>query len=180
MIITQNEWGILMEIYSKYIKKIRIWNLITLVLASIGTIFSIIGLPAAISPDKTLYKDLGSEGMSIYNQLNSMPVKVFTVLNVLFSITFVILFFISHRKIKKNQIPLKYPYYLNLGWTVVSIIFSLLTTPSFTNTSETQSMGLIIGITTIIFILVFKLPIIMVLVYLFKVNTGENDIEKVN
>lgn len=45
--------------------------------------FSIIGLPAALSPDKTLYKDLGLEGMSIYNQLNSMPVKVFTVLNVL-------------------------------------------------------------------------------------------------
>ncbi|EOY2815574.1 hypothetical protein SHT65_08990 [Enterococcus faecalis] len=169
-----------MEIYSKYIKKIRIWNLITLVLASIGTIFSIIGLPAALSPDKTLYKDLGLEGMSIYNQLNSMPVKVFTVLNVLFTIAFVILFFISHRKIKKDQIPLKYPYYLNLGWTVVSIIFSLLTTPSFTNTSETQSMGLIIGITNTIFTLVFKLPIIMVLVYLFKVNTGENDIEKVN
>ncbi|EGO7961845.1 hypothetical protein FEW57_003022 [Enterococcus faecalis] len=59
-------------------------------------------------------------------------------------------------------------------------MFSLLTTPSFTNTSETQSMGLIIGITTTIFTLVFKLPIIMVLVYLFKVNTGENDIEKVN
>lgn len=88
--------------------------------------------------------------------------------------------FISHRKVKKNQIPLKYPYYLNLGWTVVSIIFSLLTTPSFTNTSEMQSMGLIIGITIIIFMLVFKLPVIMVLVYLFKVNTGENDIEKVN
>ena len=62
----------------------------------------------------------------------------------------------------------------------MSIIFSLLTTPSFTNASETQSIGLIIGITTIIFTLVFKLPVIMVLVYLFKLNTGENDIEKVN
>lgn len=169
-----------MDNYKKQVKKIKVWNLIALVLTSVGTIFSIIGLPAALNPDKTLYTDLESEGMSIYNQLSSMPVKVFTVLNVLFSITFVIFFFISHRKVKKNQIPLKYPYYLNLGWTVVSIIFSLLTTPSFTNTSEMQSMGLIIGITTIIFMLVFKLPVIMVLVYLFKVNTGENDIEKVN
>lgn len=39
-------------------------------------------------------------------------------------------------------------------------------------------MELVIGI--IIITLVFKLPVIMVLVYLFKVNTGENDIEKVN
>lgn len=180
MILNQNEWGISMEVYSKYIKKIKIWNLITLVLASIGTIVSTIGLPAALNPDKTLYTNIGSEGMGIYNQLNSMPVKVFTVLNVLFSIAFVILFFISHRKIKKDQIPPKYPYYLNLGWTVISIIFSLLTTPNFANTSEIQSMGLVIGITIIIFTLILKLPVIMVLVYLFKVNTGENDIEKVN
>lgn len=169
-----------MNDYKKEVKKIKIWNLIALVLISIGTIFSIIGLPSALNPNEKIYTSIGSDGMDIYNQLNSMPVKVFTVLNVLFSIAFVILFFISHRKIKKDQIPVKYPYYLNLGWTVVSIIFSLLTTPNFTNASETQSIGLIIGITTIIFTLVFKLPVIMVLVYLFKVNTGENDIEKVN
>ncbi|NBA57068.1 hypothetical protein [Enterococcus hirae] len=163
-----------------YIKKMKVWNLIALVLTSIGTILSIIELPAALNPDKTNYTDLESEGITIYNQLNSMSAKTFTILNVLFLIVFVVLFFISHRKIKNMQIPPKYPYYLNLGWTVVAIIFSLLAMPSFTNSSEMQSMGLVIGITTIIFTLAFKLPVIMVLVYLFKVNTGENDIEKVN
>lgn len=148
-------------------------------MTSIGTFFSIIGLPVALNPNRDLYTDLGSEGMDIYNQLNSLPVKVFTILNVLFSVAFVILFFIAHRKIKKEQLPPNYPYYLNMGWTVVSIMHTLLTTPSFTNSSEMQSMGLIIGITTIIFTLVFKLPLIMVLVYQFKINTGENDIEKV-
>ncbi|EFE17721.1 hypothetical protein HMPREF9377_00133 [Enterococcus faecalis R712] len=49
-------------------------------------------------------------------------------------------------------------------------MFSLLTAANFINDLEIQSMGLVIGITTIIFRLLLKLPIII----------GENVIEKVN
>ncbi|EEU67917.1 MAG: hypothetical protein Q608_EFC00031G0177 [Enterococcus faecalis DORA_14] len=57
-----------------------------------------------------------------------------------------------------------------MGGTVSPIMFSLLTAANFINDLEIQSMGLVIGITTIIFRLLLKLPIII----------GENVIEKVN
>ncbi|MDQ8346386.1 hypothetical protein Q3C71_12865 [Enterococcus faecium] len=75
-----------MENYNVKIKKIKRWNFIALILCAVEIVLSIFDLPGSLNPDKAAYQKLGDEGIKIFNQLNSAPVKIFTLLNLLMAI----------------------------------------------------------------------------------------------
>lgn len=79
--------------------KVKKWNFIALILCGIEIVLSIIDLPGSLNPDKTFYQKLGNDGRKIFNQLNSMPIKIFAVLNLLIVIAFFILFFNANKSL---------------------------------------------------------------------------------
>lgn len=117
-----------MENYNVKIKKIKRWNFIALILCAVEIVLSIFDLPGSLNPDKAAYQKLGDEGIKIFNQLNSAPVKIFTLLNLLMAIAFFIMFFYANKNLKNKKIIKKYPYFLNLVWTVIVVLFTVLTT----------------------------------------------------
>ncbi|MFS1195306.1 hypothetical protein ACFDDU_12810 [Enterococcus lactis] len=117
-----------MENYNVKIKKIKRWNFIALILCAVEIVLSIFDLPVSLNPDKAAYQKLGDEGIKIFNQLNSAPIKIFTLLNLLMAIAFFIMFFYANKNLKNKKIIKKYPYFLNLVWTVIVVLFTVLTT----------------------------------------------------
>ncbi|MDT6324897.1 hypothetical protein NNL51_12270 [Enterococcus faecium] len=101
-----------MENYNVKIKKIKRWNFIALILCAVEIVLSIFDLPGSLNPDKAAYQKLGDEGIKIFNQLNSAPVKIFTLLNLLMAIAFFIMFFYANKNLKNKKIIKKYPYFL--------------------------------------------------------------------
>lgn len=169
-----------MENYNIKIKKIKRWNFIALILCAIEIVLSIIDLPGSLNPDKTAYQKLGDEGIKIFNQLNSAPIKIFTVLNVLMAIAFFILFFNANKNLKNKIIIKKYPYFLNLVWTVIVILFTVLTTNNLDSNTDVSSIKIGMLLFIVFFIFLLKIPVIMVLIDIFKLDIGEDNDKKNN
>lgn len=155
--------------------KVKKWNFIALILCGIEIVLSIIDLPGSLNPDKTFYQKLGNDGMEIFNQLNSMPIKIFAVLNLLIIIAFFILFFNANKSLKSKKNIKKYPYFLNLVWTVIVVLFTILTTSDLGSITDDSSTKLGMLLFTVFFILLLKIPIIMVLINIFKLDIGEDN-----
>ncbi|MBX8942021.1 hypothetical protein [Enterococcus faecalis] len=155
--------------------KVKKWNFIALILCGIEIVLSIIDLPESLNPDKTFYQKLGNDGMEIFNQLNSMSIKTFAVLNLLIVIVFFILFFNANKSLKSKKNIKKYPYFLNLVWTVIVVLFTILTTSDLGSITDDSSIKLSMLLFTVFFILLLKIPIIMVLINIFKLDIGEDN-----
>lgn len=155
--------------------KVKKWNFIALILCGIEIVLSIIDLPGSLNPDKTFYQKLGNDGMEIFNQLNSMPIKIFAVLNLLIVIAFFVLFFNANKSLKSKKNIKKYPYFLNLVWTVIVVLFTILTTSDLGSITDDSSTKLGMLLFTVFFILLLKIPIIMVLINIFKLDIGEDN-----
>lgn len=155
--------------------KVKKWNFIALILCGIEIVLSIIDLPGSLNPDKTFYQKLGNDGMEIFNQLNSIPIKIFAVLNLLIVIVFFILFFNANKSLKSKKNIKKYPYLLNLVWTVIVVLFTILTTSDLGSITDDSSTKLGMLLFTVFFILLLKIPIIMVLINIFKLDIGEDN-----
>ncbi|EGO8851274.1 hypothetical protein LIT97_13685 (plasmid) [Enterococcus faecalis] len=155
--------------------KVKKWNFIALILCGIEIVLSIIDLPGSLNPDKTFYQKLGNDGMEIFNQLNSMPIKIFAVLNLLIVIAFFVVFFNANKSLKSKKNIKKYPYFLNLVWTVIVVLFTILTTSDLGSITDDSSTKLGMLLFTVFFILLLKIPIIMVLINIFKLDIGEDN-----
>ena len=155
--------------------KVKKWNFIALILCGIEIVLSIIDLPGSLNPDKTFYQKLGNDGMEIFNQLNSMPIKIFAVLNLLIGIAFFVLFFNANKSLKSKKNIKKYPYFLNLVWTVIVVLFTILTTSDLGSITDDSSTKLGMLLFTVFFIVLLKIPIIMVLINIFKLDIGEDN-----
>ncbi|EGO6528773.1 hypothetical protein [Enterococcus faecalis] len=160
---------------NNYNIKVKKWNFIALILCGIEIVLSIIDLPGSLNPDKTFYQKLGNDGMEIFNQLNSMPIKIFAVLNLLIVIAFFVLFFNANKSLKSKKNIKKYPYFLNLVWTVIVVLFTILTTSDLGSITDDSSTKLGMLLFTVFFILLLKIPIIMVLINIFKLDIGEDN-----
>lgn len=160
---------------NNYNIKVKKWNFIALILCGIEIVLSIIDLPGSLNPDKNFYQKLGNDGMEIFNQLNSMPIKIFAVLNLLIVIAFFVLFFNANKSLKSKKNIKKYPYFLNLVWTVIVVLFTILTTSDLGSITDDSSTKLGMLLFTVFFILLLKIPIIMVLINIFKLDIGEDN-----
>ncbi|WP_250864658.1 hypothetical protein [Enterococcus faecalis] len=160
---------------NNYNIKVKKWNFIALILCGIEIVLSIIDLPGSLNPDKTFYQKLGNDGMEIFNQLNSMPIKIFAVLNLLIVIAFFVLFFNANKSLKSKKNIKKYPYFLNLVWTVIVVLFTIFTTSDLGSITDDSSTKLGMLLFTVFFILLLKIPIIMVLINIFKLDIGEDN-----
>ncbi|NTL34024.1 hypothetical protein HQ680_12795, partial [Enterococcus faecium] len=148
---------------------------IALILCAVEIVLSIFDLPGSLNPDKAAYQKLGYEGIKIFNQLNSAPVKIFTLLNLLMAIAFFIMFFYANKNLKNKKIIKKYPYFLNLVWTVIVVLFNLLTTNNLDSNTGVSSFNLGMLLFTIFFIFLLKIQVVMVLIGIFKLDVGEEN-----
>ena len=164
-----------MENYNVKIKKIKRWNFIALILCAVEIVLSIFDLPVSLNPDKAAYQKLGDEGIKIFNQLNSAPIKIFTLLNLLMAIAFFIMFFYANKNLKNKKIIKKYPYFLNLVWTVIVVLFTVLTTNNLDSNTGVSSFNLGMLLFTIFFIFLLKIPVVMGLIGIFKLDLGEEN-----
>ncbi|MCD5003657.1 hypothetical protein IV487_14425 [Enterococcus saccharolyticus] len=157
------------------LKKAKIWNIVLLVIGTIGIIFSLVNLPTALNPDPAIYTEelLGSQATQLYDQVNSLQSKVYALLDFGISLIIVVLLFLAHRKLKEGKLAGKAPYYLYLTWMVLGMIYSFLFLPTV-EISGFESMTKLIGGIGIIFQLLLAMPAIMVLIHLFKADSGDS------
>lgn len=155
-----------------YLKKVKNWNMVLLVLKALGLLTSIIGLAGVLNPDKALYTEdvYGSSATQLYEQANSIGTKAYAVIGVIISITILIMLISAHKKLKEGVATSKTPYYLHLIWIVTGIIYSLLFTPKIEiqGFAEFASM---ISIVSIGLQVLVSLPAILSIIYLFKAET---------
>ena len=166
-----------MENVTRQLKKAKTWNMVLLVLTGISAVTSLIGLPGTLNPKKETYDVLGSTGKKFYEHINSIGVKAYSVIALLVIIALVVLFFLANKKLKEQQLAPKYPYYIYIGYTVVSILYSLLLTPKLELPDVgSEAVAAVTTVTTIVMLIIqvlFMIPAIIVLVHLFKADTQE-------
>lgn len=155
-----------------YLKKVKNWNMVLLVLKALGLLTSIIGLAGVLNPDKSLYTEAvyGSSATQLYEQANSIGTKAYAVIGVSISITILIMLISAHKKLKEGVSTTKTPYYLHIFWIVTGIIYSLLFTPEieiqgFTDITKMVSV-VSMGLQALV-----SIPAILAIIYLFKAET---------
>ena len=155
-----------------YLKKVKNWNMVLLVLKALGLLTSIIGLAGVLNPDKSLYTEAvyGSSATQLYEQANSIGTKAYAVIGVIISITILIMLISAHKKLKEGVATAKTPYYLHIFWIVTGIIYSLLFTPEieiqgFTDITKMVSV-VSMGLQALV-----SIPAILAIIYLFKAET---------
>ena len=166
-----------MESVNKQLKKAKTWNMVLLVLTSISAVISLIDIPGTLNPKKETYEVLGSAGEKFYEHANSIGTKAYALLALIVILALVFLFFTANKKLKEQKLAPKYPYYIYIGYTVVSIIYSLLLTPQLElPQAGADVVAAVTTVTTIVMFiiqLIFMLPAIIVLVHLFKADTQD-------
>lgn len=169
----------------KRMKKLGTWNLVALILTSIGAVFSLVSLPGVLFPNKATFVEMGGE--ELYNQVNSWTYKVPSVIGVVVSIVFAALFFIAYKQIKDGKLPNKLIYFLNIGYFVLSLIlqqfvFHTVSTASLTSINDSEMAGVVSSVVAIasvvgiVFAALLHLPQVMCLIQIFKLedSTQEN------
>ncbi|EGO8908399.1 hypothetical protein D5674_14940, partial [Enterococcus faecalis] len=81
----------------------------------------------------------------------------------------------ANKSLKSKKNIKKYPYFLNLVWTVIVVLFTILTTSDLGSITDDSSTKLGMLLFTVFFILLLKIPIIMVLINIFKLDIGEDN-----
>ena len=81
------------------------------------------------------------------------------------AIAFFIMFFYANKNLKNKKIIKKYPYFLNL----------VLTTNNLDSNTGVSSFNLGMLLFTIFFIFLLKIPVVMVLIGIFKLDVGEEN-----
>ena len=155
-----------------YLKKVKNWNMVLLVLKALGLLTSIVGLRGILNPEKALYTEgvYGSSATQLYEQANSIGTKAYAVIGVIISITILIMLISAHKKLKEGVPTAKTPYYLHLFWIVTGIIYSLLFTPKIEIQGFTEFASMISIVSMGLQALV-SLPAILAIIYLFKAET---------
>ncbi|MBP1041831.1 hypothetical protein I6N95_12500 [Vagococcus sp. BWB3-3] len=159
-----------MEQQAKIFKKAKTWNMVQLVLSAIGTVFSLLTIPTLINPSKSvamLEKSLeltndpnliASMEQSI--QLTLSPVyRIYSLATIVLSTVLLVCYILANQKLKQQINVSKIPYYVYLGTVVLSLIISF------------AQGNFAIG--AIAITLIGAIPVILVLVNLFKLDSDE-------
>lgn len=161
-----------METLGKYLKKAKTWTVVLIVLQAFSVVTGAIGLPNALNPDTSIYKNMpGNMEQTMTEYLNSPMTKAYTVVGLLIAIALLVMFFLNNRKLNRQIRPSKLAYYLYIIWRVIEIIYSMVVTPKME--IEGVNLNNVVTITSFIVSLLFCLPAIMAIVNLFKAEPEE-------
>ncbi|OFI45768.1 hypothetical protein BG262_07150 [Floricoccus penangensis] len=149
-----------------YFKKAKFWNMVCLILKILSEIATVIVLIPMFTLKKEMFESLGSEGIEQYNQLTSISSKVSTILSLIVGIVLIVFYIIANKKLKNMEEVSKFPYYISMGFFVISTIYGQFT-------AQTSDFGLMSIVGLIIGIFCAFLPPIMVLRNLFKLDSED-------
>lgn len=155
----------------KHLKKAKTWNMVLIVLTLITVISGIAGLPKTLNPTFTENEVLGDFNRVMFDYLNSPLTKTISILSLVISIILLVLYFRANKSLSDEILPSKLPYYLYIGWSLVALAISLVTTPKM----EVEGVD-VTFVTTIVGIItnfIFFIPAILVIVHLFKAEPEE-------
>ncbi|MDR1521784.1 MAG: hypothetical protein LBS28_02875 [Streptococcaceae bacterium] len=158
------------EMQEKNLKRLKLANMIALVITAISIVSGLITIPRVLHPSIYKSKIFGKEGMVLYEFWNHPFVKIFTILTVIITIVFLVLFFLSNKQIKEKQLPKKSIYYFYLLLSLIQLIYNLVF--ALKNTLKGSSSNLVIM--SIIYTLILNLPAILAIVYIFKLEEANN------
>ncbi|MBS7576874.1 MULTISPECIES: hypothetical protein [unclassified Enterococcus] len=154
-----------------FIRKAKTWNIVTLVIASIGLVANLFSISSVLNPDIETFRKIGAS-TEYLNYLQSTSLKAFSIVGIIISIVLVVLYVMNQMKLSKNQLAPKFPYYIYIGWSVLSYIIGLLA-PKMQ--IEGMDFGMITTLLGIAFRAILFIPAILVIYYLFKAEPEDAD-----
>lgn len=160
-----------MENIEKHLRKAKTWNMVLLVLGLLSLATSLIGLPTVFNPPKETYDAMGSYGAEMYKYLTSPLTIGLTIINLVFGVVLLVCYFKANKQLKEGKAPTKIPYFAKIGWTVLYLIISFLTTPSGEYMGVDMSAAT--QISSIVGSVIISIPCILVIVHLFKAEPEE-------
>lgn len=155
-----------MEKVNKHLKKAKTWNMVLLILGIISVISGIVGLKGVLSPDTKTFEQLGAYGQELLAYQTSPLTKAISIIGLLVSIVLVVWYFKANKMLNDEQVPPKYPYYIYLGYTVLSLCLTMIMQPRATGMAA--SFALVTTIATFVIQAIVALPAVLVIVHLFK------------
>ena len=155
----------------KHLKKAKTWNMVLIILGLLSVVSSVVGLPKSLNPKLSDYEMLGSMGQQMFDYANNPLIKGISVLSLVISIVLLIFYFMANKKLADEIIPVKFPYYIEIGWSLLSTAIGFMLQPKMQMDGfDFSFITLIIGI---IFQIIFLIPAILVIVHLFKAEPEE-------
>ncbi|MGL9997464.1 hypothetical protein IGJ41_002747 [Enterococcus sp. DIV1537a] len=145
-----------MNEYSKRKTKLELWNSLALVLTVITTMFSIISFVKDI-------RDVNTESMVQVTTGSPLFDNAITIIDIVFSLGFIILFYLAHKTIKLGKIPNVVPYYVNLCWSVIYLVFFAFSIFNVNNADIHHIVSVLVVILVSIFFLLSKIPVFLVI-----------------
>ncbi len=159
-----------MEQQAIFFKKAKTWNMVQLVISAIGVVVSLLTISTLLNPSKSVA--MLEKSMELTNdpnliasleqsiQLMLSPVyRIYSLATIILSIVLLVCYILANRKLKQQINVSKIPYYVYLGTVVLSLIISFV------------QGNFAIGAVAIT--LVGAIPVILVLVNLFKLDSDE-------
>ncbi|MBO0453523.1 hypothetical protein [Candidatus Enterococcus murrayae] len=155
----------------KHIKKAKTWNLVLIVLGLLSLVSNLIGLPKSLNPKMSSYEMMGPLAQQMFDYMNNPLTKIISVLSLVISIALLVFYFRANKKLADDIVPIKMPYYVNVGWNLFSLAIGLIMQPKM----EFEGINLSLATTIIALIvqLIFLIPAILVIVHLFKAEPEE-------
>ncbi|EOV2449883.1 hypothetical protein ACOMOD_002743 [Enterococcus faecalis] len=145
-----------MNEYSKRKTKLELWNSLALVLTVITTMFSIISFVKDI-------RDVNTESMVQVTTGSPLFDNAITIIDIVFSLGFIILFYLAHKTIKLGKIPNVVPYYVNLCWSVIYLVFFAFSIFNVNNADIHHIVSVLVVILVSIFFLLSKIPVFLMI-----------------
>lgn len=159
-----------MEQQAIFFKKAKTWNMVQLVISAIGVVVSLLTISTLLNPSKSVA--MLEKSMELTNEPNLIasleqsiqlmlsPVyRIYSLATIILSIVLLVCYILANRKLKQQINVSKIPYYVYLGTVVLSLIISFV------------QGNFAIGAVAIT--LVGAIPVILVLVNLFKLDSDE-------
>lgn len=153
-----------------YLGKAKKWNLFILVTSCISAFFGVLSIGKSFTDKLENYSIYEKYAQTMFEYNTGLLYRGFLILN------FAVLVFLIYRYFKANQLlgagelAPKYPYYVAIGMMVLNFLFTQLITPKV-ELIEGLQLGVIASISGVVSVLIMALPLIMMLMNLFK---GEN------
>lgn len=155
----------------KHLKKAKTWNMVLIVLGLISAVINVIGIPKAFNPKLSDYKIMGDVGQQMFDYMNSPLTKAIYIVGLIISIALLVMYFIANKNLADEIIPTMAPYYIYIGWSIISTAISLVLQPRME--VEGVDISFVSSIVGIIFQFIFLIPAILVIVHLFKAEPEE-------
>lgn len=154
-----------------YLAKAKTWNFVMLILSCLSLLIDLVGLPSKLNPQEKNFEGLGQASKDAFAYQSSWMFKAFTIVDLLLLVGLIVLYFIANKKMAAGIVPPKFPYFIVLGWFVVTLFFATLTSSGMS--IEGIAIGAITFMITLVMTLITAIVPIMIIVNLFKATPDE-------